>query len=151
MIENKRNSFNLKINFIDSKILEIKNAQLFINVDEDDDWILIDSNSIMAYEYVMIKVNDLDEQKTFYLFLLNTNIVIKENQITINTFSKKTIYKESKEKVDKNQEIKEIAKKIEYYQSLQILGLSLDQFMELKILKQKLALLNLEQKFRLVK
>ncbi|PZW01475.1 MSC_0621 family F1-like ATPase epsilon subunit [Metamycoplasma auris] len=150
-MENKSGSFNIKINFIDSKVLEIKKAKLYINVDEDDDWILIDSNSIMAYEYVMIKINDLDEDKTFYLFLLNPNIVIKDNRITINTFSKKVIYKQTKEKIDKKDEIKEVLKKIEYYQSLQILGLNLDQFMELKILKQKLALLNLEQKFRLVK
>ncbi|SYV89905.1 Uncharacterised protein [Metamycoplasma alkalescens] len=111
----------------------------------------VDENSILAYEKILIRIKNLETNQTFYLFLINTNIIVNENLITITTFSQKEIYFESKNFIDKTKEIKEISNQINYYLSLQTIGLNLDQYMELKILEQKLYLLDFQQKLKLIK
>ncbi|PYF43608.1 MSC_0621 family F1-like ATPase epsilon subunit [Metamycoplasma alkalescens] len=144
-------TFQIKINFLNNKLLELKKAQLFINVDQTEEWVFVDENSILAYEKILIRIKNLETNQTFYLFLINTNIIVNENLITITTFSQKEIYFESKNFIDKTKEIKEISNQINYYLSLQTIGLNLDQYMELKILEQKLYLLDFQQKLKLIK
>lgn len=145
------NTFKININFIGNKSLLIRNGQLFINVDDEDDWALADLNSIMAYENTVVKIKDLDENKEFFLFLINTNIIVTDNEIKINTFNKMEIYKQNKKSKFDKVLIKEVMDKINYYESLQKIGLSLDQFMEEKLLKQKLYILKMEQNLKIVK
>lgn len=144
-------TFQIKINFLNNKLLELKKAQLFINVDQTEEWVFVDENSILAYEKILIRIKNLETNQTFYLFLINTSIIVNENLITITTFSQKEIYFESKNFIDKTKEIKEISNQINYYLSLQTIGLNLDQYMELKILEQKLYLLDFQQKLKLIK
>lgn len=136
MINN--NSFKINIHFIGNKHLSIRNAILFINIDEEDEWGLANSDSMMAFENTVIKIRDLDQEKELFLFLINANIIIKENEININSFSKLELYKQNNKIKFDNLQIKEITTKINYYESLQKIGLSLDQFLEEKHLKQRL-------------
>lgn len=145
------NTFKININFIGNKNLLIRNGQLFINVDDEDDWALANLNSIMAYENTVVKIKDLDNNKEFFLFLINTNIIVTDNEIKINTFNKMEIYKQNKKAKFDKVLIKEVMNKINYYESLQKIGLSLDQFMEEKLLKQKLYILKMEQNLKIVK
>ncbi|CRH45548.1 Uncharacterised protein [Chlamydia trachomatis] len=105
----------------------------------------------MAYENTVVKIKDLDENKEFFLFLINTNIIVTDNEIKINTFNKMEIYKQNKKSKFDKVLIKEVMDKINYYESLQKIGLSLDQFMEEKLLKQKLYILKMEQNLKIVK
>ncbi|ENY54070.1 Hypothetical protein MALK_1320 [Metamycoplasma alkalescens 14918] len=150
-MQDTKKIFQIKINFLNNKLLELKKAQLFINVDQTEEWVFVDENSILAYEKILIRIKNLETNQTFYLFLINTNIIVNENLITITTFSQKEIYFESKNFIDKTKEIKEISNQINYYLSLQTIGLNLDQYMELKILEQKLYLLDFQQKLKLIK
>lgn len=150
-MSNQNQTFKININFLDNKTLSIRNGQLFINIDDEDEWAKADLEAIMAYENTVVKIKDLDDQKEFYLFLINTNIIIKDNIITINTFNKMTVYKQNNKASFNKNELKEVVEKINYLESLQKIGLNLDQFMEQKLLKQKLYILKIQKNLKLVK
>lgn len=150
-MSNQNQTFKININFLDNKTLSIRNGQLFINIDDEDEWAKADLEAIMAYENTVVKIKDLDDQKEFYLFLINTNIIIKDNIITINTFNKMTVYKQNNKASFNKNELREVVEKINYLESLQKIGLNLDQFMEQKLLKQKLYILKIQKNLKLVK
>ncbi|BAP39779.1 MSC_0621 family F1-like ATPase epsilon subunit [Metamycoplasma canadense] len=151
MSTNANQTFKIQINFLDNKTKIIRNGLLFINVDDEDQWVLADSNAIMAYENTVIKIKDLDEEKEFYLFLINTNIIINQKNININTFNKMEIFKQNNKTVDNKNKIREVLNNISYFNSLQKIGLNLDQFMQLKLLNQELYLLKIQQNLKLAK
>ncbi|WP_330463654.1 MSC_0621 family F1-like ATPase epsilon subunit [Metamycoplasma gateae] len=150
-MSNQNQTFKININFLDNKTLSIRNGQLFINIDDEDEWAKADLEAIMAYENTVVKIKDLNDQKEFYLFLINTNIIIKDNIITINTFNKMTVYKQNNKASFNKNELREVVEKINYLESLQKIGLNLDQFMEQKLLKQKLYILKIQKNLKLVK
>ncbi|AZZ65770.1 hypothetical protein DMC14_003200 [Metamycoplasma phocicerebrale] len=149
-MDNKNTSFKITINFLNDKKIIIRNGELYINIDEEDDWLLINSNSIMAYDNTIIKIKDLDENKEFYLFLINTNLIVSDNVVTINTFNKENIYKKATKRINNKEEIKDLVNKINYYNSLQKIGLSLDQYIEKNSLNQKLYIETLKQNLQLI-
>ncbi|MBN4089664.1 MSC_0621 family F1-like ATPase epsilon subunit [Mycoplasma enhydrae] len=146
----KNSSFKIIINYIDNKSLVIRNAELYVNIDDNDDWALVDSDAVMAYDKTVIKINDIDTNKQFYLFLFNTNVIVYNKEIVINTFNKEMIYKKSNKAINNKQQINELNEKIKYFNSLQTIGLSLDQYIEWNNLKRKLYIENIKHNLKLI-
>ncbi|MCV3753685.1 hypothetical protein OF364_02520 [Mycoplasma enhydrae] len=146
----KNSSFKIIINYIDNKSLVIRNAELYVNIDDNDDWALVDSDAVMAYDKTVIKINDIDTNKQFYLFLFNTNVIVYNKEIIINTFNKEMIYKKSNKAINNKQQINELNEKIKYFNSLQTIGLSLDQYIEWNNLKRKLYIENIKHNLKLI-
>ncbi|KDE43537.1 hypothetical protein NPL6_03560, partial [Metamycoplasma hyosynoviae] len=140
------------INFIGNKSKKIDHALVYINVDDEDDWKLLDQNMIGSYKNTLIKINDLDTQKISYIFLKNTNFVLKDNLLKITSSSELNIYSKTKQRKEKiKSTIKNLNEKIRYYHSLNEIGLDLSEYLELVKLEEQVWRLKMEEILHLKK
>ncbi|MDC8913602.1 MSC_0621 family F1-like ATPase epsilon subunit [Metamycoplasma hyosynoviae] len=148
----KKLGLRLEINFIGNKSKKIDHALVYINVDDEDDWKLLDQNMIGSYKNTLIKVNDLDTQKISYIFLKNTNFVLKDNLLKITSSSELNIYSKTKQRKEKiKSTIKNLNEKIGYYHSLNEIGLDLSEYLELVKLEEQVWRLKMEEILHLKK
>ncbi|WP_322910699.1 MSC_0621 family F1-like ATPase epsilon subunit [Mycoplasmopsis felis] len=120
------------MSFLDNKVLKLKNYELYLNHNEELDWIKITDKSISAFSRMLIKLHNKEKDNTFYLFLKNLNIVDNGQEILVKSFSDIHFYKHSKHKQNYKQEIKELKKEISKLQTALYLGLSIDDIIELE-------------------
>ncbi|MDC8962950.1 hypothetical protein PUW93_02340 [Metamycoplasma hyosynoviae] len=148
----KKLGLRLEINFIGNKSKKIDHALVYINVDDEDDWKLLDQNMIGSYKNTLIKINDLDTQKNSYIFLKNTNFVLKDNLLKITSSSELNIYSRTKQRKEKiKSTIKNLNEKIGYYHSLNEIGLDLSEYLELVKLEEQVWRLKMEEILHLKK
>ncbi|MDC8915456.1 hypothetical protein PUW95_01310 [Metamycoplasma hyosynoviae] len=148
----KKLGLRLEINFIGNKSKKIDHALVYINVDDEDDWKLLDQNMIGSYKNTLIKINDLDTQKISYIFLKNTNFVLKDNLLKITSSSELNIYSKTKQRKEKiKSTIKNLNEKIGYYHSLNEIGLDLSEYLELVKLEEQVWRLKMEEILHLKK
>ncbi|ASI53816.1 MSC_0621 family F1-like ATPase epsilon subunit [Metamycoplasma hyosynoviae] len=148
----KKLGLRLEINFIGNKSKKIDHTLVYINVDDEDDWKLLDQNMIGSYKNTLIKVNDLDTQKISYIFLKNTNFVLKDNLLKITSSSELNIYSKTKQRKEKiKSTIKNLNEKIGYYHSLNEIGLDLSEYLELVKLEEQVWRLKMEEILHLKK
>ncbi|KDE44721.1 MSC_0621 family F1-like ATPase epsilon subunit [Metamycoplasma hyosynoviae] len=148
----KKLGLRLEINFIGNKSKKIDHALVYINVDDEDDWKLLDQNMIGSYKNTLIKINDLDTQKNSYIFLKNTNFVLKDNLLKITSSSELNIYSKTKQRKEKiKSTIKNLNEKIGYYHSLNEIGLDLSEYLELVKLEEQVWRLKMEEILHLKK
>ncbi|MDD1373438.1 MSC_0621 family F1-like ATPase epsilon subunit [Metamycoplasma hyosynoviae] len=148
----KKLGLRLEINFIGNKSKKIDHTLVYINVDDEDDWKLLDQNMIGSYKNTLIKINDLDTQKISYIFLKNTNFVLKDNLLKITSSSELNIYSKTKQRKEKiKSTIKNLNEKIGYYHSLNEIGLDLSEYLELVKLEEQVWRLKMEEILHLKK
>lgn len=142
--------FTIKINFLLDKQISIKNALLYANFsDADEDWVFIDKKTIISYDVLVFRIKDIETNTFRYFFGENVNASVEDNEITIDTISKKVFYKQIKVKNPYVKQLKEINKKISSLEAAQLLGITFDRFLELKELKREKYFLYMKNLLRL--
>ncbi|WFQ90883.1 hypothetical protein MFERI13461_00308 [Mycoplasma feriruminatoris] len=143
-------AFSVEINFIENKqTINFNKAIVYFNADEENEWISLTNNSILGYEIILLKIHDLTNNQEKYLFANNVNIMVKNNHITINTFSKQNFLVKSNRKRIYQEELKELHNQISILQANQTIGLTIDSLLELKRLKNKYYVLKLKNLLQL--
>ncbi|WP_347938450.1 hypothetical protein VQY18_01530 [Mycoplasma feriruminatoris] len=143
-------AFSVEINFIENKqTINFNKAIVYFNADEENEWISLTNNSILGYEIILLKIDDLTNNQEKYLFANNVNIMVKNNHITINTFSKQNFLVKSNRKKIYQEELKELHNQISILQANQTIGLTIDSLLELKRLKNKYYVLKLKNLLQL--
>ncbi|WP_412031333.1 MSC_0621 family F1-like ATPase epsilon subunit [Metamycoplasma buccale] len=150
MNKTKIKGYEITISFLANKTSSFKNAYLYLNLNNEDDWAIINDEAMASYEKIIVKLEILETKKTKFLFLKNTNIVFENKTILINTFSERKFYKKSNNKVMLKDKLKEVNKRIDHLDALQKIGLNIDQFIELKELKEKQYELKMQQLLNLI-
>ncbi|WBX35988.1 MSC_0621 family F1-like ATPase epsilon subunit [Mycoplasma capricolum] len=141
--------FNVTINFIENKsVMKFNSCQVYFNVDQEDEWQLLNENAVLGYEILLLKLVFLD-QRTKYLFVKNTNIIINNNQITINTLSKPKFFFKTNLKKLYLQELNEVNKKVKQLETIQQIGLDISTFLQLSELKNQQYVLKMKNFFKL--
>ncbi|MBN4089645.1 hypothetical protein OF364_01645 [Mycoplasma enhydrae] len=131
-------SFDIQINFLADKPFILKKGLIYINLNSENLWELIDNESIASYPNTIIKIVDLVNDETWFMFLTNASIFVDEDKIEINTFSKFNRYVTMDVKKPKSAEIlKAVTKEIEYFGAKQNFGLDFNQFAWLNKLKKE--------------
>ncbi|WP_027334541.1 MSC_0621 family F1-like ATPase epsilon subunit [Mycoplasmopsis felifaucium] len=138
-------SKTILMHFLDNKILKLKKYDLFINHNDENDWIKLPNESICAYPDMLIKLVNEEDKNTFYMFLKNLNIVDNGNSIMVKSFSNIKFYKTSKLKENYKNLIKITKSKISQLEASLYLGLTIDEIIELEALNDKLYELELKQ------
>nr|VZR97490.1 hypothetical protein MF5295_00337 [Mycoplasma feriruminatoris] len=143
-------AFSVEINFIENKqTINFNKAIVYFNADEENEWISLTNNSILGYEIILLKIHDLTNNQEKYLFANNVDIMVKNNHITINTFSKQNFLVKSNRKRIYQEELKELHNQISILQANQTIGLTIDSLLELKRLKNKYYVLKLKNLLQL--
>ncbi|WFQ91704.1 hypothetical protein MFERI14815_00308 [Mycoplasma feriruminatoris] len=143
-------AFSVEINFIENKqTINFNKAIVYFNADEENEWISLTNNSILGYEIILLKIHDLTNNQEKYLFANNVNIMVKNNHIIINTFSKQNFLVKSNRKRIYQEELKELHNQISILQANQTIGLTIDSLLELKRLKNKYYVLKLKNLLQL--
>ncbi|KIM13488.1 MSC_0621 family F1-like ATPase epsilon subunit [Mycoplasma capricolum] len=141
--------FNVTINFIENKsVMKFNSCQVYFNVDQEDEWQLLNENAVLGYEILLLKLVFLD-QRTKYLFVKNTNIIVNNNQITINTLSKPKFFFKTNLKKLYLQELNEVNKKVKQLETIQKIGLDISTFLQLSELKNQQYVLKMKNFFKL--
>ncbi|WP_434324372.1 MSC_0621 family F1-like ATPase epsilon subunit [Mycoplasma capricolum] len=141
--------FNATINFIENKsVMKFNSCQVYFNVDQEDEWQLLNENAVLGYEILLLKLVFLD-QRTKYLFVKNTNIIVNNNQITINTLSKPKFFFKTNLKKLYLQELNEVNKKVKQLETIQKIGLDISTFLQLSELKNQQYVLKMKNFFKL--
>ncbi|WP_434336454.1 MSC_0621 family F1-like ATPase epsilon subunit [Mycoplasma capricolum] len=141
--------FNVTINFIENKsVMKFNSCQVYFNVDQEDEWQLLNENAVLGYEILLLKLVFLD-QRTKYLFVKNTNIIVNNNQITINTLSKLKFFFKTNLKKLYLQELNEVNKKVKQLETIQKIGLDISTFLQLSELKNQQYVLKMKNFFKL--
>ncbi|WP_051521860.1 MSC_0621 family F1-like ATPase epsilon subunit [Mycoplasma leonicaptivi] len=125
----------INITFLDNKKLLLSDYDVFINHNEEKNWIKLEQFSVGAYTEILLKFVNVKTKNTFFMFFNNTSIVCKKDEIDIKTFSKQKFYKVSKKKQDFTKDYSDVKDKINYLTNYRFLGLSIDQIIELETLK----------------
>ncbi|QJR44184.1 MSC_0621 family F1-like ATPase epsilon subunit [Mycoplasma miroungirhinis] len=145
--------FNIHISSLSSKSVNAKNASLFINLNQEDQWIFLENNSLASYKNTLIKIINHFNEKTFYVFLENSDFIVKNNLIEINTFANINLLVSDKNNFNLKQnkeQLKEVTKQINYYKAYTNLGLEVEQLIKLSNLETKQYQLKLKQLLYLV-
>ncbi|WP_434337845.1 hypothetical protein V2P57_03165 [Mycoplasma mycoides subsp. mycoides] len=143
-------AFSVEINFIENKqTINFNKAIVYFNADEENEWISLTNNSILGYEIMLLKILDLSNNQEKYLFANNVNIMVKNNHIVINTFSKQNFLVKSNRKKVHQDQLKELHKQISILQANQTIGLTINSLLELKKLKNKYYVLKLKNLLQL--
>ncbi|WP_434335490.1 hypothetical protein V2P22_01570 [Mycoplasma capricolum subsp. capricolum] len=143
-------AFSVEINFIENKqTINFNKAIVYFNADEENEWISLTNNSILGYEIMLLKILDLSNNQEKYLFVNNVNIMVKNNHIVINTFSKQNFLVKTNCKKEYQEQLKELHKQITILQANQTIGLTIDSLLELKRLKNKYYVLKLKNLLQL--
>ncbi|WP_277735221.1 MSC_0621 family F1-like ATPase epsilon subunit [Mycoplasmopsis bovis] len=130
--------FKVVINFIGNKQVTFNNALVYFNADEEGDWVSLVDNSILGYDITLLKIVDLSNKLTKYIFAKNTNITVAKNIISIYTFSEFVFFIETKAKKQYNE-----------LEAMQQLGISIDQLLELNKLKEEKYILKMKNLHKL--
>ncbi|AEI90186.1 hypothetical protein FCM49_02485 [Mycoplasma bovis] len=141
--------FKVVINFIGNKQVTFNNALVYFNADEEGDWVSLVDNSILGYDITLLKIVDLSNKLTKYIFAKNTNITVAKNIISIYTFSEFVFFIETKAKKQYNESYKEVSKKVAALEAMQQLGISIDQLLELNKLKEEKYILKMKNLHKL--
>ncbi|ABC01126.1 MSC_0621 family F1-like ATPase epsilon subunit [Mycoplasma capricolum] len=143
-------AFSVEINFIENKqTINFNKAIVYFNADEENEWISLTNNSILGYEIMLLKILDLSNNQEKYLFVNNVNIMVKNNHIVINTFSKQNFLVKTNRKKEYQEQLKELHKQITILQANQTIGLTIDSLLKLKRLKNKYYVLKLKNLLQL--
>ncbi|AZZ65718.1 hypothetical protein DMC14_002925 [Metamycoplasma phocicerebrale] len=134
---NDQESYDIEINFLGEKPYLLKRGLIYININNEDAWELIENQSIASYPNTIIKIVDLVNNETWFMFLNNASIFVDNNKIEINSFSKFNRYTLAKKNVKDNSLLKEVTKEIEYFDARQNFGLDFNQFVWLNKLKDQ--------------
>ncbi|ENY69040.1 Hypothetical protein MBVG_5580 [Mycoplasmopsis bovigenitalium 51080] len=135
-----KNGINIEINSITNTPLVFKNAILYFNIEESDNWKMISSKSLASYEKTVLKIQDIESNKTYYILLKNTNMNCDGQKATFNTFSKIKLFVKAKKSKIKNKykaKLKEISQEISHLNALQNIGLKLSDIAHLNQLKNQ--------------
>lgn len=147
----KNNLFEIQINFLDNKVYKSKLAKIMVNQDEEDSWYPLEDFSLVAYKNILIKVIDQVKETSFFMFLANTNIIVENNKIIINSTNHINAYKHIDKKVNYKDDLKKVNEAIKYLETSQMIGLEIDDFIELEHLKQQRYLYKMQSVMNLIK
>lgn len=135
-----KNGIYIEINSVTTTPLIFKNANLYFNIEESDSWKLIKSKSLASYEKTVLKIENLNTAKTYYILLKNSNMSFDGKKATFNTFSKIKLFVKVDKSITKNKyksELKEINQEISHLNALQNIGLRLSDVALLNNLKNE--------------
>lgn len=145
------NKFKVNISFIDNKIETFDKVNAYLNLNDEDDWIMLDSNMIGSYELILIKlvIEEKRTKKEIYVFAKNANLILKNNILDIETFSQRNLFIKIKQKQNLKKQIADLKNKFDYLNAKQFIGLDVNEFLSYKQLKYDLYILKLRDLFNL--
>ncbi|MDQ0567535.1 MSC_0621 family F1-like ATPase epsilon subunit [Mycoplasma yeatsii] len=144
--------FNLSINFIENKkTINFNNVSVSFNVDQQQEWVELSNNFLVGYEIILLRIYDYKTRDYKFLFCKNSHIIVKNNQITVNTFSSDEFYIQNKLKKQNDSLLKQVNKKISALLAIEKIGLDIEKIFELKKLKQKQYILKMIKELSLKK
>ncbi|MDC4163178.1 MSC_0621 family F1-like ATPase epsilon subunit [Mycoplasma bradburyae] len=143
-----------EIEFIrfNNKFLTYKQGYFLLNVNQIDEWELIQDNSLISMENVFFKIYDPIEEDEDYYIIRSSFIKIENNKVTIYSDEKFTPFKlDYKFKVKKyDDKINEFNKKLSYYESKINLGLSFQELIDYNAVRKEKNYYSLIRNFNLV-
>ena len=139
------NKFKVNISFIDNKTETFDKVNAYLNLNDEDDWIMLDSNMIGSYELILIKlvIEEKRTKKEIYVFAKNANLILKNNMLDIETFSQRNVLIKTKQKQNLKKQIADLKNKFDYLNAKQSIGLDVNEFLSYKQLKYDLYILKL--------
>lgn len=139
------NKFKVNISFIDNKTETFDKVNAYLNLNDEDDWIMLDSNMIGSYELILIKlvIEEKRTKKEIYVFAKNANLILKNNILDIETFSQRNLFIKTKQKQNLKKQIADLKNKFDYLNAKQSIGLDVNEFLSYKQLKYDLYILKL--------
>lgn len=139
------NKFKVNISFIDNKTETFDKVNAYLNLNDEDDWIMLDSNMIGSYELILIKlvIEEKRTKKEIYVFAKNANLILKNNILDIETFSQRNLFIKIKQKQNLKKQIADLKNKFDYLNVKQFIGLDVNEFLSYKQLKYDLYILKL--------
>ena len=139
------NKFKVNISFIDNKTETFDKVNAYLNLNDEDDWIMLDSNMIGSYELILIKlvIEEKRTKKEIYVFAKNANLILKNNILDIETFSQRNLFIKIKQKQSLKKQIADLKNKFDYLNAKQFIGLDVNEFLSYKQLKYDLYILKL--------
>lgn len=145
------NKFKVNISFIDNKTETFDKVNAYLNLNDEDDWIMLDSNMIGSYELILIKlvIEEKWTKKEIYVFAKNANLILKNNILDIETFSQRNLFIKIKQKQNLKKQIADLKNKFDYLNAKQFIGLDVNEFLSYKQLKYDLYILKLRDLFNL--
>ncbi|WP_374847163.1 MSC_0621 family F1-like ATPase epsilon subunit [Metamycoplasma salivarium] len=145
------NKFKVNISFIDNKTETFDKVNAYLNLNDEDDWIMLDSNMIGSYELILIKlvIEEKRTKKEIYVFAKNANLILKNNILDIETFSQRNLFIKIKPKQNLKKQIADLKNKFDYLNAKQFIGLDVNEFLSYKQLKYDLYILKLRDLFNL--
>lgn len=139
------NKFKVNISFINNNTETFDKVNVYLNINDEDDWIMLDSNMIGSYELVLIKlvVEEKRVKKEIYVFAKNANLILKNHILDIETFSQRNLFIKTKQKQNLKKQIADLKNKFDYLDAKQFIGLDVNEFLSYKQLKYDLYILKL--------
>ncbi|WP_117275459.1 MSC_0621 family F1-like ATPase epsilon subunit [Mycoplasmopsis edwardii] len=123
---------NINITFLNGKKISLSDYSVYINHNDENDWVLIDKKSIGSYSNVLLKFVNSNTKNEFYSFLESSNFIARTESIEIKTFSNINFYKTTKKSTTSKKELAEIKRKIYELNSKQYLGWTIEEVLELE-------------------
>ncbi|QJB71546.1 MSC_0621 family F1-like ATPase epsilon subunit [Mycoplasma sp. 1654_15] len=132
------NIFGLEIHFLNNQTFETRKAEIFINIEDSDEWFKPNPKTIGSYERILIWVRDLVADNSKYIFLKNCNILVKDKEIFINSLNEKRIFvKTTHKKNNYKKHIQSLKQEILYLNSMQKVGIEINEFIRLEHLEDE--------------
>ncbi|WP_434326950.1 hypothetical protein V2P38_03630 [Mesomycoplasma hyorhinis] len=133
-----KNIFGLEIHFLHNQTYESRKAEVFINIEDSEEWFKPNAKTIGSYERILIHVKDLITNQDRYFFLKNCNILVKDEEIFINSLNRKRVFRKSTHKtIDYKKQIQELKQDILYLTSLQKIGIEINEYIKLERLEDE--------------
>ncbi|MBU4690938.1 MSC_0621 family F1-like ATPase epsilon subunit [Mycoplasma zalophi] len=145
--------FEISISSLSTNTINFKKATLFINLNQEDQWSSLDNDVLASYKDILIKIQNHFNNKIFYVFLTNSDFIIRNNKIEISTLSNINILVSDKNNFNLKENkanLKELSHQIKYYEAYKNLGLELEELIKLNSLESKQYQLKLKQLLYLV-
>ncbi|QZX49122.1 MSC_0621 family F1-like ATPase epsilon subunit [Mycoplasma sp. E35C] len=143
-----------EIEFIrfNDRFLHYHQAYFLLNVNQIDEWELIQDDSLISIENVFFKIYDPYKDEEDYYILKNSFIKITDNKVTIYSDEKLKVYDVNyKFKVKQyDDKLQEFNNKLSYYESKINLGLNFKELIDYNAIKKEKFFYSLIRNFNLV-
>ncbi|CCP24361.1 MSC_0621 family F1-like ATPase epsilon subunit [Mycoplasmopsis cynos] len=122
---------NINITYLNGKNIQFNDYEIFINHNDEDNWVVLDKNSVGSYSKVLLRFRNKKLNNEFYTFLESVSFIADMENIDIKTFSSQNFYKKAKKTKNQRGELAELKKKMREISSNQHFGWIIDEVIEM--------------------
>ncbi|CAC13674.1 unknown; predicted coding region [Mycoplasmopsis pulmonis] len=141
--------FDLRIHFLDNQQLRFSNSKISIVSESENQFFVLDPNSVASYEKNLIEIENLKTKNKKYVFLKNCNVLVSDNNIWVNSSNKKNLYEKTNKKINNKEKIKTLSKELAEFNLMQKIGIDFEDFLKISEIEYQIYKEQMKELFKL--